>query len=153
MLEDYEDFLRNNQLPAWEKNHPLAQRLTGRSRQAEEVYATYRADIEHDSPEISANTIRHLILQAVFLLTRQIQNLEQEFLKNGGIRERMTAARRDTRDATAASPAPTPTTPLCPLCGADMRRRTARAGSHAGNLFWGCSSYPECRGTRPMEKA
>lgn len=154
LLEDYEDFLRNNQLPAWEKNHPLAQRLTERSRQAEEVYATYRADIEHDSPEISANTIRHLILQAVFLLTRQIQNLEQEFLKNGGIRERMTAARRDIRDATAAPPAPTPpTTPLCPLCGADMRRRTARAGSLAGNAFWGCSSYPECRGTRPMEKA
>ena len=26
-----------------------------------------------------------------------------------------------------------------------MKRRTARHGQNAGNLFWGCSSYPECR--------
>jgi ssDNA-binding Zn-finger/Zn-ribbon topoisomerase 1 len=25
-----------------------------------------------------------------------------------------------------------------------MRLRTAKAGSHAGNQFWGCAKYPEC---------
>ncbi|MBT3376980.1 MAG: hypothetical protein HN742_35685 [Lentisphaerae bacterium] len=27
------------------------------------------------------------------------------------------------------------------------RRRSAKGG------FWGCSAYPECRGTRPVQKA
>lgn len=36
--------------------------------------------------------------------------------------------------------------PRCPECGAEMMLRTARRGSNAGNQFWGCSRYPECRG-------
>jgi restriction system protein len=35
----------------------------------------------------------------------------------------------------------------CPMCGATMVRRTARAG---GAAFYGCSTFPKCRGTRPM---
>ena len=38
--------------------------------------------------------------------------------------------------------------PNCPVCGAEMRKREARRGHQAGNLFWGCSAYPQCRGTR-----
>jgi restriction system protein len=37
----------------------------------------------------------------------------------------------------------------CPLCGAIMVKRVARKGVNAGNAFWGCSTYPTCRGTRP----
>lgn len=36
----------------------------------------------------------------------------------------------------------------CPECGAPMVKRTARKGSNAGSKFWGCSRFPECRGTR-----
>lgn len=36
----------------------------------------------------------------------------------------------------------------CPLCGKPMVLRTARRGSNAGNQFWGCSAYPDCKGTR-----
>lgn len=39
--------------------------------------------------------------------------------------------------------------PACPACGGSMVRRTARRGEHAGRAFWGCRSYPRCRGTRP----
>jgi hypothetical protein len=38
--------------------------------------------------------------------------------------------------------------PRCPRCGAVMVRRTARRGYNAGNLFWGCSKYPRCKGLR-----
>lgn len=34
----------------------------------------------------------------------------------------------------------------CPKCGATMVRRTPRAG---GAAFFGCSTFPKCRGTRP----
>lgn len=36
----------------------------------------------------------------------------------------------------------------CPVCRGTMVRRTARRGENAGSVFWGCSSYPRCRGTR-----
>ena len=36
--------------------------------------------------------------------------------------------------------------PRCPKCGSDMILRTAKSGANAGNQFWGCSKYPNCRG-------
>lgn len=38
--------------------------------------------------------------------------------------------------------------PLCPRCGCDMEQRRNR---RTAKQFWGCSSYPYCRGTRPHE--
>ncbi len=40
--------------------------------------------------------------------------------------------------------------PSCPNCNLKMVLRTARQGSNAGNQFWGCSSYPKCRGIRGL---
>lgn len=40
-------------------------------------------------------------------------------------------------------------TPACPLCAGSMVRRVARRGSSVGDSFWGCSTYPGCKGTRP----
>ena len=41
-----------------------------------------------------------------------------------------------------------PKTPSCPVCSAAMVRRTASKGANAGSQFWGCSTFPKCRGTR-----
>ena len=38
--------------------------------------------------------------------------------------------------------------PGCPRCGARMELRSARSGRNAGGQFWGCSDFPDCRGTR-----
>lgn len=46
-----------------------------------------------------------------------------------------------------------PVTPECPVCQKPMRRRRAYQGPNAGNDFWGCSGYPDCRGTRSLETA
>jgi restriction system protein len=40
--------------------------------------------------------------------------------------------------------------PLCPKCGDAMVKRTAKRGSNAGNQFWGCSVFPECKGTQSI---
>ena len=37
----------------------------------------------------------------------------------------------------------------CPLCGAEMVLRTAKKGARAGEKFWGCATFPKCRGIRP----
>jgi len=38
----------------------------------------------------------------------------------------------------------------CPLCGAEMVLRTAKKGPNVGDKFWGCSTFPKCRGTKPF---
>jgi restriction system protein len=41
--------------------------------------------------------------------------------------------------------------PVCPRCGSEMVSRTARQGANAGQSFWGCPKFPECRGTRRIQ--
>jgi restriction system protein len=41
-------------------------------------------------------------------------------------------------------------TPACPKCRATMVLRKARRGANARSKFWGCPTYPQCRGTRPL---
>lgn len=38
--------------------------------------------------------------------------------------------------------------PSCPVCGKVMVWRVEREGARAGNAFWRCAAYPECKGTR-----
>jgi hypothetical protein len=39
----------------------------------------------------------------------------------------------------------------CPRCGAKMVLQFASRGSNAGNCFWGCSRFPQCRGSRAID--
>jgi len=53
----------------------------------------------------------------------------------------------------AVQPAPSrseESVPTCPKCARPMVMRTARSGSRARQGFWGCSAFPQCRGTRPL---
>ncbi len=36
----------------------------------------------------------------------------------------------------------------CPSCGQPMILRRSKRGANVGNQFWGCSTYPACKGTR-----
>lgn len=143
--EDYKDFLRLRRLPIWHKNDPrmLDMRALGTDQA---TYETYQAYIESDDPEIVGNIMICLCAQTGYLLDQQILELEQTFLREGGIRERMTRARLEVR----GEPQPADV-PACPLCGKPMRQRMARQGPNAGRPFWGCSGYPGCRGTRKVE--
>lgn len=40
--------------------------------------------------------------------------------------------------------------PSCSSCGAVMKKRQAKRGANIGSEFWGCSTYPVCKGTRPL---
>ena len=43
--------------------------------------------------------------------------------------------------------------PACPKCGGDMVKRTAKKGKNPGQEFWGCASYPKCRGMLELSLA
>lgn len=96
---DYEDFLRIQKLPIWEKEHRLVARLRELNKSAPKpTYETFVKAIEHESPEICANTMITLIKICTYLLKQQIKQLEIAFVKEGGLRERMTKARLDERN-------------------------------------------------------
>ena len=48
------------------------------------------------------------------------------------------------------SPSKAATEPTCPNCQSSMVKRTARTGGNAGCKFWGCATFPKCRGVRPL---
>ena len=41
--------------------------------------------------------------------------------------------------------------PNCPKCNEIMVFRTAKKGANKGNAFWGCITFPKCRGMKPIE--
>lgn len=95
---DYEDFLRTQKLPLWDKEHRLVSRLRELNKSVPNpTYETFIKAIEHETPEICANTMITLIKICTYLLKQQIKQLETAFIKEGGLRERMTKARIDER--------------------------------------------------------
>jgi len=98
LLIDYEDFLRTRKLSIWEKEHRLVARFRELNRTPNATYQTYIKAIENENPEICANSMICLIKIVTYLLAKQIQHLEKDFLENGGLRERMTKARIESRN-------------------------------------------------------
>jgi restriction system protein len=161
LLRDYETFLRQRGLRVWPKdsrealvmrarlaqdraNHlppgrPGVVRLTGLLGLAEFV--------EKAEPELAANAMICTVNQAAYLLKRQLESQGDAFLKQRGFTEKLYGARkrRDMSDRPDQSDKP----PACPQCGQPMKLRTARKGAKAGQPFWGCSGFPDCKGTLP----
>jgi len=96
LLEDYHDFLRVRGAPLWSKNSKEAifVRKLGANKNRTESYRSY---IETRPPEVVANILICLVHQTNYLLDKQIRQMEQAFLKEGGLRERMTRSRLEQR--------------------------------------------------------
>jgi four helix bundle suffix protein len=98
LMLDYEDFLRTRNLLIWGINHRLTVRFRELNRTPNATYQTYVKAIENGNPEICANSMICLIKIVMYLLAKQIQQLEKDFLQHGGLRERMTKARIESRN-------------------------------------------------------
>ncbi len=98
LLIDYEDFLRIQKLPIWQKDHRLVSRLREINFTPNASYQTFQKAIEHPEAEICANTMITLIRITSYLLSRQLRTLETAFLNEGGLREKMTKARIEQRN-------------------------------------------------------
>jgi len=97
LLEDYRDFLRVRGNPLWGKNSREALFVRRLGAQKNKSYETYRTYIETRPAPVVANILICLIHQTNYLLDQQLRQLEQAFLKEGGLRERMTRARLRSR--------------------------------------------------------
>ena len=97
LLLDYQDFLRQRNLPLWEKNHPEAQKIRNLAYASNRSYMTYKTYIVGAPPEVAANTMLCLIRQTNFLLDQQLRQLEKQFLDQGGFTEKLYRARQNAR--------------------------------------------------------
>lgn len=165
LLLDYEDFLRQRGFRQWIKDDREARAVrsaathrTDLSDQSDQSdRAAYAYWLDHADSAVVANAVICLIHQTNYLLDQQIRALERDFIHEGGYSEQLAAARIQHRqqqhrtDSTDSSDSqPRPPSPKCNLCGKPLIVRTARQGSHAGSQFWGCSGYPECKGTQQL---
>ncbi len=97
LLMDYKDFLRTKEFEIWDKNSKPAKAVRKLGADKNTTFATYKSYITERSPQTVANIIICLIHQANYLLDKQIRQLEKDFLRHGGLRERMYNARLKAR--------------------------------------------------------
>ncbi len=96
LLEDYEDQLRSRRLELWDKGHPRYNKMVQycyRHHDLQDFIPFY----EKWSIEEFCNVALTLIHQADRGLLSYLKKVEQTFLEEGGIKERMSAARREIR--------------------------------------------------------
>jgi four helix bundle suffix protein len=163
LLRDFETFLRQRGLRVWPKDsrETLAMRARLAKDRAENLPGAkpgvvrltglfgLAEFVEKAEPELAANAMLCAVNQAAYLLKRQIQSQGREFLEKGGFTEKLYGARKRSLKSDGSDRSDGK--PNCPNCGRPMILRTARKGQKAGQPFWGCSGYPDCRGTRMME--
>jgi len=99
LLEDYKDYIKNRKEVIWDKDSREALYVRKLAYTKDESYEnTYEQFIETRSGVVCANIILCLIHQCNYLLDQQIRRLEEDFIMNGGLRERMYQARKNYRD-------------------------------------------------------
>jgi four helix bundle suffix protein len=103
LLDDYRDYLRVRDHSEWDKDSKEALYVRRLGRKTPQTYELYRKFIETRPPEVIANIAICLIHQANYLIDQQLYRLEKDFLQQGGLRERMTTARRRYRRAYPAN--------------------------------------------------
>jgi four helix bundle suffix protein len=106
LLDDYKDYLRARDLKIWDKDSREAQYVRKLGRQTPQTYEDYREFVETRPPEVVANIALCLIHQTNYLIDQQLRRLEQDFVKEGGLRERMTRARLQYRNKAQQSNQP-----------------------------------------------
>lgn len=93
LLNDYEDFLRQNTLAIWDKNDPRVLEIRRKSA-ALIGNLSYLSDFAKElplpnTPEEAANLMLTLCHQITFLLNRQVEALEKKHLTEGGYTEKL----------------------------------------------------------------
>lgn len=160
LRRDYEKFLRDQGLRVWPKDSRQA--LAMRARLAQDIAPTLQPTrtarvrltglfglsdfVERAEPELAGNAMLCAVHQAANLLKRQLESQSGEFLEKGGFTEKLYGARKRSKTSDASDQSDPP---ACPQCGKPMKLRTARTGTKSGRQFWGCSGYPDCKGSLP----
>ncbi|MBR2359160.1 MAG: four helix bundle suffix domain-containing protein [Bacteroidaceae bacterium] len=92
LQEDYEDYLLSHQLTKWTQGHPRFESMLTYCREHNNL-ADYEPFFERWTDEEAANIAITLCRMVDKMMMTYQKKKEEEFVTQGGIRERMTAAR------------------------------------------------------------
>lgn len=92
LLLDYEDYLRQHNLQIWDKSTPRVLKLRDYLRTERFIESPIEFSQKMSSEEFCNLSIT-LINQTTYLLSRLLEKQQEQFLREGGIREQMTKAR------------------------------------------------------------
>lgn len=100
---DYQDFLRQKNLPLWDGYDPRGKGLVGlRLKSADEFALWVKQESEKGTvAEVAANGVLVLLSVACSLLDRQIKAQAEAFQKEGGFTERLYRMRTEARKRNA----------------------------------------------------
>jgi four helix bundle suffix protein len=92
LLNDYEDYLRVRNLPRWDAQHPRYEKMRQYAR-SEQIKKDYTSIIHRMTDEEMANLCITLIHQATYMLRKLLETMQNRFVTEGGIKERMYQSR------------------------------------------------------------
>lgn len=81
LCDDYEDFLRQRNLLVWPKDHPQIR--------AFRAFRARRLKPSTPNTQEAANMLLTFCQMATYLLARQIESLNDKFVREGGFREKL----------------------------------------------------------------
>ena len=96
LLVDYEDYLRTRQLIQWDTQHPRYFKMRNWTK-TEDFSINHAFRAEQLSDEEVANLGITLCHQIIYMLNNLLKTLQDRFVTQGGIKERMHAARTGYR--------------------------------------------------------
>lgn len=98
LLDDYEDYLRVRQLPQWGNLHPRYEKMRQYAR-SEQIKKDYATAVQKMNDEEIVNLCITLIHQAMYMLHKLLITMQERFVTEGGIKERMFQARVNYRNS------------------------------------------------------
>ena len=98
LLDDYEDYLRVRGLEQWGNLHPRYEKMRQYAR-SEQIRKDYAQVIQKMNDEETANLCITLIHQAIYMLHKLLNTMQERFVTEGGIKERMFQARVNYRNS------------------------------------------------------
>ena len=98
LLDDYEDYLRVRQLPKWGNLHPRYEKMRQYAR-SKQINNDYAQVVQKMNDEEIANLCITLIHQAMYMLHKLLITMQERFVTEGGIKERMFQARVNYRNS------------------------------------------------------
>lgn len=97
LLIDYQDYLRTRDKLLWNASNPRYEKMRAYAA-SELIFDQYHSLLHKYNDEALANLCITLIHQTSFLLYRLLEKQEKNFLKEGGIKERMYQARLNVKN-------------------------------------------------------
>lgn len=96
LLEDYQDYLRQHEMKIWAKDDPRTIATRNYCRINYDI-KDFTEKCKQRNNETVANIMITLIRQIDAMLAKVLKSIEEDFIKEGGIKEAMSRVRRESR--------------------------------------------------------